>query len=135
MKFIFTFICLGFISYTSAQRCATPQYIKQFSSAIVSSTTALASDAGARDTLPNEVIVIPVVIHVLYNSGTQNISDQQVLSQLTVLNNDYRRLNADTTNTPLPFKNVAADARIVFCLAKVDPNGRYTSGIIHKKTS
>ena len=75
-----------------------------------------------------------MVIHVLYHNSAQNISDQQVLSQLTVLNNDYRRLNADTINTPAPFKNIAADTRIVFCLAKVDPNGRYTPGIIHKYT-
>jgi hypothetical protein len=51
------------------------------------------------------------------------------------LNNDYRRLNADTANTPAPFKNIAADTRIAFCLAKVDPNGKYTSGIIHKYTT
>ena len=59
---------------------------------------------------------------------------KQVFSQLNALNNDYRRLNADAVNTPEPFKNVAADTRIVFCLAKVDPNGKYTSGIIHKYT-
>ena len=82
----------------------------------------------SRDTLPNEVIVVPVVIHVLYHSSAQNISDQQVLSQLKVLNNDYRRLNADAVNTPAPFKSVAADARIVFCLAKVDPNGQIYFG-------
>ena len=135
MKFIFTFICLSFIIYASAQRCGTPQYTKQNNSAIVFSPTTPVTDASARDTLPNEVIVVPVVIHVLFNSSVQNISDQQVLSQLKVLNNDYRRLNADTINTPAPFKSIAADTRIVFCLAKVDPNGSYTSGIIHKHTS
>ena len=135
MKFIFTFICLGFTIYTTAQRCGTPQYAKQNSSSLLFSTTTPVTAAGGRDTLPNEVIVIPVVIHVLYHSNNQNVSDQQVLSQLTVLNNDYRRLNADTIYTPAPFKSVAADTRIVFCLAKVDPNGRYTSGIIHKHTS
>ena len=50
------------------------------------------------------------------------------------MNNDYRRQNADAVNTPAPFKSVAADTRIVFCLAKVDPNGNHTSGIIRKYT-
>ncbi len=87
------------------------------------------------DTLPNEIINIPVVVHVLYNNSTQNISDAQVISQIVSLNNDFRRRNADTINTPAPFKSVAADTRIQFCLAKVDPNGKYTTGIIHKYTT
>ena len=135
MKFIFTVICLGFTIYGSAQRCGTPEYVKQNGTSLILSPTANVDDASARDTLPGEVIVVPVVFHVLYNTNVQNISDQQVLSQLTVLNNDYRRRNADTVNTPVPFKSVAADARIVFCLAKVDPNGKYTTGVIHKHTS
>jgi len=135
MKLIFTIICLSFIIYSPAQRCGTPEYVKQNSTSLVPSSSANVDDANARDTLPGEVIVVPVVFHVLYNTSVQNISDQQVLSQLTVLNNDYRRLNADAINTPAPFKSVAADARIVFCLAKVDPGGKYTTGIIHKRTS
>ena len=136
MRFIFTFICFCFSIYATAQRCGTPEYMQQNKiplNFITSNITG--TSTGGRDTLPNEVIVVPVVIHVLYNTNIQNISDQQVLSQLTVLNNDYRRLNADTVNTPAPFKNVAADTRIVFCLAKVDPNGNYTSGIIRKYTT
>jgi hypothetical protein len=135
MKFIFTVICLSFAVYGSAQRCGTPGYVKQNGTPLVLSSTANVDDANARDTLPGEVVVVPVVFHVLYNTSVQNVSDQQVLSQLTVLNNDYRRRNADTVYTPAPFKSVAADARIVFCLAKVDPKGKYTTGIIHKYTS
>ncbi len=134
MKFTFTFICLCFALYAIPQRCATNDYIKRNRLLITSATTSTSVEGG-RDTLNNEVIVVPVVVHVLYNNATQNISDQQVLSQMEVLNNDYRRLNADAINTPLPFKNVAADTRIVFCLAKVAPDGRYTSGIIHKHTN
>ncbi|HVU84988.1 MAG TPA: M43 family zinc metalloprotease, partial [Puia sp.] len=93
------------------------------------------SASSSRDTLPGEVIVVPVVVHILYNNNQQNITDGQVLSQLKVLNDDYRRLNADSVNTPAPFKGVAADSKIIFRLAKVDPNGYYTTGIIHKYTS
>ena len=49
------------------------------------------------------LIVIPVVFHVVYNGASQNISTAQVLSQLDVLNEDFRRLNADTVNTPPVF--------------------------------
>jgi Pregnancy-associated plasma protein-A/Secretion system C-terminal sorting domain len=135
MRLAFTLILICFTIFVNAQRCGTPQYILQNSLAFTTSTTSnLRIAAGTRDTLNNEVIVVPVVIHVLYNNSAQNISDQQVLSQITVLNNDYRRLNDDTVNTPEAFKKVAADTRIVFCVAKVDPNGNFTTGIIHKHT-
>jgi hypothetical protein len=135
MKVIVTIICWCFVLYANAQRCVTTDYIKQYGLSLTSAAAGTNTITGGRDTLKNEVIVIPVVVHVLYHNSIQNITNQQVLSQLTVLNNDYRRLNADTVNTPEPFKNVAADTRIVFCLAKVDPNGRYTPGIIHKFTN
>jgi len=88
-----------------------------------------------RDTIPNEIITIPVVVHVLYNNSIQNISDDQVISQIEVLNKDFRRLNSDTSRTPDAFKPVAADARIMFCLAKVSPDGYATTGIVRKHTN
>lgn len=134
MKIIFTLLCLSFIYTTSGQRCATSEYVKEHPSnkSIVQRTTTPATSD--RDTLNNEVIIIPVVVHVLYNTTDQNISDEQVLSQITSLNNDYRRRNADTTKTPQAFRSVAADTRIQFCLAKIDPQGKYTTGIIRKYT-
>ncbi len=135
MKIIFTLLCLFSALYTPAQRCGTPEYLKLNPAARTFSNSFSSRTAGGRDTLSNEVIVIPVVVHVLYNTGEQNISDQQVLSQIDALNKDYRRLNADTVNTPIPFRSVAADTRISFCLAKVDPQGKYTTGIIHKYTT
>lgn len=138
MRLLLTFLCLTASLFATAQRCGnTINNQNPFlqPSLVTGSSHTATTGSGARDTLPNEVIVVPVVIHVLFHTNVQNISDAQVLSQLVVLNNDYRRLNADTVNTPAAFKNVAADARIVFCLAKVDPSGRNTSGIIRKYTS
>lgn len=88
-----------------------------------------------RDTVPNEIIIIPVVVHVLFNNEAQNISDAQVKSQIDVLNRDFRRLNSDTNLTPAAFRNLAADARIMFCLAQVDPGGRPTRGIVRRYTT
>ncbi len=78
---------------------------------------------------------IPVVVHVLYQKPVENISDAQVMSQIDVLNEDYGRYNADTTNTPMPWKSIASGSTIHFILAQSDVSGKRTSGIIRKKTN
>ena len=81
-----------------------------------------------------EVITIPVVFHIVYNTAAENISEAHILEQLDILNADFRRLNADTTETPEPFQDVAADFNIEFCLASFDPDGNPTPGIIRYET-
>jgi Pregnancy-associated plasma protein-A/Secretion system C-terminal sorting domain/Fibronectin type III domain len=78
---------------------------------------------------------IPVVVHVLYNTSTQNISDAQIMSQITVLNNDFRKLNSDISQLPSAFSGVAADAQIEFCMAQRTPAGAATTGIVRKSTT
>lgn len=82
---------------------------------------------------------IPVVVHIIHNGepvgiGT-NISDEQILSQINVLNNDFKRLNADANQTPSAFLSVAGSMDIQFVLARQDPDGAPTSGIVRKKGS
>lgn len=81
----------------------------------------------------NQVLAIPVVVHVIHNGESigsgSNIDDSRVLEQIQRLNEDFRRLNSDTVNTPPEFKSVAADVEIEFVLAKRDPYGLPTSGI------
>lgn len=122
-------------SASHAQRCETYEYHKKYPVTNYSSSRVTDLDKSTRDTLPNEIITIPVVIHVLYNSTTQNISDAQILSQLQSLNNDYRRLNADASKVPVVFGGVAGDAKITFCLAKTDASGKPTTGIVRKFTT
>lgn len=81
------------------------------------------------------LVTIPVVVHVVYQNSTQNIPDAQILSQIDVLNQDFRRLNADTTNTPSVFSSVAGDLEIEFCMATTDPDGNPTDGIIRTQTT
>lgn len=82
---------------------------------------------------------IPVVVHVIHNNeavGTgSNISEAQINSQIAVLNEDFRRTNADASNTLPSFVNVAGSMDINFVLAKQDPNGVATSGILRVKGS
>ncbi|MEO1449419.1 MAG: PKD domain-containing protein, partial [Bacteroidota bacterium] len=75
------------------------------------------------------VYSLPTVVHVIYSNPIENISEEQVLSQIRVLNQDYRRQNADRINTPREFKRLAVDTEIEFCLATVDPEGNATNGI------
>lgn len=77
------------------------------------------------------VITIPIVIHVVYENATENISDAQILSQIQILNEDFRRMNSDADN----IWSQAADAEIEFCLATIDPNGNSTSGITRTLTT
>lgn len=79
------------------------------------------------------LVTIPVVVHVVWNTTTENISDAQVLSQIDVLNKDFSKTNSDVTNTPSVF--TAANSNIQFCLATVDPNGNPTTGITRTQTS
>jgi hypothetical protein len=79
--------------------------------------------------------IIPVVVHVLYNTCNGNISRSQIDDALRIINEDYGRTNADTILTRDVFKPVAADAQIEFRLARIDPNGNSTDGIVRIQTS
>jgi PKD repeat protein len=81
------------------------------------------------------VVTIPVVVHIVYNTPVQNISNATVQSQIDVLNKDFRRLNADTVNTPPPFKPLGGDPQIEFVLAKRDLLGNPSIGITRTQTS
>ncbi len=82
-----------------------------------------------------DVIVIPVVVHVVYANNNQNISDAQIQSQITVLNEDFRAMNSDTNLIPSAFKGDLSDTEIEFCLAERDPNGFATTGITRTQTT
>ena len=69
-------------------------------------------------------ITIPVVVHVVYNTAAQNISDAQVQSQIDVLNADFTASNSDYNNYDAGYGSVKGDLDINFCLVQV----------IHKQT-
>ena len=89
---------------------------------------------GTKDVIPS-LITIPVVVHIVYNSSSQNISDAQVLSQLDVLNADYGKHNADTSAIPSYYAPLAANSGFRFVLAGVDTDGHATTGIVRKFTN
>ncbi|SEP60144.1 M43 family zinc metalloprotease [Epilithonimonas lactis] len=82
------------------------------------------------------VVTIPIVVHVLYSTTAMNISDAQIASQIKVLNDDFRKLNADfSTVVPSVFQGVAADMELAFCLATKKPDGSTTTGVERKSVS
>lgn len=83
----------------------------------------------------SQVITIPVVIHIIWNDPIENISDNQIYSQLDIMNEDFRMLNADSLDETHPFWEFTADSEIEFCLASVDENGDATTGITRTQTS
>ena len=90
------------------------------------------SDIPVSAALP--IITIPVVVHILYKDAGQNITDAQVLEQIAILNRAFQLQHADTAKIPARFRDLAANCRIEFCLAKVDPKGLATNGIVRKST-
>jgi len=146
MRTVLSGICLLITSIVFAQReCASSAYIEQQKSADPSFANKITdienfvrrqkvSSKELGQVAPS-IITIPVVIHVLYKTAAQNISDEQIRSQIMALNNDFRRKNADTINTPTRFKPFAADVQIEFQLATADPKGKATNGIVRKSTN
>lgn len=140
-------LCITSLSFAQNQRaCGTMQHLEtqleqdpdmqQRMQAIESFTQQVITN-GNNARAVDGVITIPVVVHVLYNVNRpqENISDAQIQSQIDVLNEDFRRLNADAANTLPEFLGVAADTEIEFCLASVDPEGNPTSGIERRSST
>ena len=82
-----------------------------------------------------ELIRLPVVVHVLWRESQENISEEQILSQIDVLNKDFRKLNDNFNDGPQAFQSFGADVEIEFCLASVDPSGNSTNGITRTQTN
>lgn len=139
-----TLLSSSLISQTAQRTCGTMEYLEYLKTqdpgletkmALVEQQAALYEQSLSALKTNAAVINIPVVVHVLYNTASQNISDAQIRSQIDVLNEDFRRLNADKVTTPSAFSGLAADVEINFCLASKTPAGASTTGIVRKSTT
>lgn len=81
------------------------------------------------------IYTIPVVIHVLHQWGAENISDAQIFDAMNILNEDFQKLNADTTQIIPVFQSIAGNAQVQFRLATLDQFGNCTNGIDRIVTS
>lgn len=127
-------------------RCATvehervlqqrnPQRLQQLSELNRRILQYQAQTSSLRQQADRTIYRIPVVVHVVHSNASNqiggasngNISEEQILSQIQVLNEDYRR--KEGTRGYNQADSIAADAGIEFYLATTDPNGQATSGI------
>ena len=67
-----------------------------------------------------EIYTIPVVVHVVWQNDEQNLADSLIQQVIDVLNEDYRRLNADADQIRDTFLNIVGDPGIEFELAAVE---------------
>ncbi len=75
---------------------------------------------GSRST---DTYTLPVVVHVVHNNGSENISDDQIEQAIS-------NLNAAFSHTgPYQTKGEGFDTKIQFCLANRTPDNQSTSGI------
>ncbi len=88
------------------------------------------ASAGSMRGTESDPFIIPVVFHVIHDNGIGNIPYEQIVSAVEVLNEDFRRMNSDTGNTRDVFKPFAVDSDVEFRLAKIDPDGNCTNGVV-----
>jgi Pregnancy-associated plasma protein-A/FG-GAP-like repeat len=78
---------------------------------------------------------VPVVFHVVYNSDEQNITLEQIDSQIEAMNVDFNLRNADISNVPSVFKGRIGNANITFFRTRRDQEGKPHEGVVRKKTN
>ncbi len=82
-----------------------------------------------KDGSTSSIITIPIVMHILYykDSASQNIQENQILSQIDVLNEDFGRKSGTNGFNSNP---LSKDSGIRFRLAGTSPDGLPTNGIV-----
>lgn len=136
------FTSIGVFAQHNHQKCAFDHAEQQ----LLNSNPAMAQIMAETEQLIKEEIAkkgkvqaplytVPVVFHVIYNDYRDNISRLQIEDGLRVLNEDFRRQNADTVNTRSIFAGVAADVEVEFKLAKKDAFGNCTEGITRTQSA
>ena len=78
---------------------------------------------------------IPVVVHIIYNDSYSNISNSQVYSALSALNEDFNASNSDFSSVVSSFSGVKSDVEITFSLANIAPDGSVTTGITRTQSN
>ena len=89
----------------------------------------LETQEGATASQREDLLIIPIVFHVIHFNGPENISTAQVHDAVDVLNTNFRALNANIGEVIPEFEDLVADIEIEFRLAQKDPQGNCHPGI------
>jgi hypothetical protein len=79
-------------------------------------------------------LIVPVVVHVVWHTWDENITDELIVSQLEALNRDFNAQNRELEQVPYEFQDRIANVGISFCLAAKTPGGQPTNGIVRVRT-
>jgi len=77
---------------------------------------------------------ISVVFHILKAEEDEFLSEERILSQIEVLNEDFQAANNDLNLVPDLFQSSIGNLDVKFKLANLDPLGNVTNGIIRSDT-
>lgn len=111
MKKYFTILLISLgiaIPSTSQRSCGAEQYYESLLKIYPELKDRVGVSGRAAAYQFSGTVTIPVVVHVLYNTAEQNLSNEQIESQIQVLNEDYSSTNADIGKLPEPFKKIQA---------------------------
>jgi PKD repeat protein len=89
----------------------------------------LADKKNQKTTNDYEKQIVPVVIHIIHKYGSDNVTEAQCLDAIRILNEDFQRRGADSTQIASAFFPIRGNTNMEFRLAKIDPNGNCTNGI------
>lgn len=91
--------------------------------------------ATSKTTSVEPTYTVPVVFHVLHLGEApgvgSNINDQECIDALAQVNRDYARQGNDTLTIDPLFEPLYENSHMQFVLARKDPNGNCTNGIVH----
>jgi hypothetical protein len=140
---IISILSLSTFAQQKITRCYTKEVMNEFEkknpgytarvNQIFDEAKANIKPMSASRSTPDTIFKIRTVFHIVYTSAVDSIPDSWIYSQIEVLNEDFRRKNADTNVTRAEFLPFAGDAKIEFALADQDPDGFFTSGITRTK--
>lgn len=117
---------LSLTAQQTKEPCGFNSYFERHHKEIGSTETIIYAGIGSKTPFGKTSVVkiIPVVVHIIHNGGTENISDAQIQSQIDVLNEDFRKKQGTKGD------GSGVDTEIQFCLAQITPNGKCTNGIV-----
>ena len=122
--FILFMLLLGAVFTVNAQQTHTCRHSSPDTEALKNIKSLLTNSQKSTDKK-----IIPVVFHVLHQNGYENINDAQIWDAMEILNEDFQKLNADTSFVNTPFDTIIGKANFEFRLATIDPDGNPTNGV------
>lgn len=78
----------------------------------------------------DEILVIPIVFHIIHRNGPENITFQQVEDCIKWMNDEFNAQNSKFSTLYSEFVDVAGAMDIEFRLATIDPDGNCTNGVM-----